>query len=161
MNSNFDKNKVIIVLAIVALLAFLFLPIMDASLGGESASPNGMDYVSGEFEVETPYGVQKYPAELSFDMVVIMAAAVVAGIGGYMKKKKVALVGGVVGFVFLVLNIVNKPDYFETFKNAGGSVSFGLGMWIPLIAFAGVVALAWMLKKEEAQQDAPVEISQQ
>jgi len=154
--NNVNKWTVILIAGVVAIAAFLFLPLMSVSYGGtELASATGMDYVCGEVELSYMGQTQTIEVELTFDMIIMLVAGAVAIFASYKKSVMSALIAGGVGFVITLINIFDAPGGDAM---AGGSVSLGLGIWVPLICYAGIAALAWILKKE--QQAAPTEIQQ-
>lgn len=160
MNSA-NKWMIILIAGVVAIAAFLFLPLASASYGGtEILSVNGLDYVMGEAEVSYMGHTQTAEVSLTFDMILLLIAGAALIYAGLKQIQKIALVGGIVGAVITLLNAFDNPEGFEAFEKMGGSASIGLGLWIPAICFIGAAVLAFMLKKEEVQP-APQQIDQQ
>jgi len=162
---NGSKYNIVAIIGLVALVVFLILPLVSASMGGtEIMAPKGLDYVLGETEVTFLGETRTIEIDLKLGIILIIVSAVVVVIGAFKRIKKLSFISAIVGGLIVLANIGSAAEEFANL-GAGASASVGLGMWIPLICFIAAAVLSLMADKEASAsvvaEEAPQQFNQQ
>lgn len=132
MNTKLDMWKIIMIIAAVSLVAFIFLPMVTVSGYGMSESVSFFNAISGGGQME-----------FSISFILILAGGVATIVAGVKKERMIALIGSAAGAIGSLLEIVTSSSQFKQFEAMGVEASLGLSLWVVLICSAVNCYLSW------------------
>ncbi len=125
-----DKYKIGMIVAIVTLVAYLFLPVVSVM---------GMDISAFDLIAE---------GEIGFGMILAIAAAVIIIIGAVKKQKGMMLIGSIVGAVLMLVDVAMSDS---TYSQMGVDITdvLGMGFYISTVGFIANIVIAAMIKNNQ------------
>lgn len=143
-NSNLNQQRLFIIIAASLGILSVFLPWSEINIG----KTMGIDM--GGFGGQSANGFSSLWGMLTF---LCFAACIVISVIGnkteLLERKPWSLIiaSGGAAFLFTVISILLKPNVNHPVMNIESSV--GMGVWMSLIAAAGIVGVSWHFKKPE------------
>ncbi len=148
MNFDFDikkKRVKIMLVALIGLISYAFLPFISMEVFGQSESRN---FLSGDLFFEEGF--------VFCSLVGIICLAAFIGIiaTGYMKKDNenllCCLAGGAAGVVSLIATLITCGSLESEAAEYGVQISVGggIGFWIGIIALIACAAMAFLLPND-------------
>ena len=160
---NFDKHKIVVILAVISLVAFLFMPLFTITDKAETMeiAPTGINALTAKMEVEVPnYGTRTIETDTDYAAYIFVIAIIVLVIAGLTQNVKLASTASIVGFIISLKSLVPSDSVYELHKQ-GGEYSVGISVWICAICLGAAVYLVRSLSKEAAAEELPQEPAQE